>query len=958
MKGILTTLLFCITILFSVQRSSAQFYSIGNDPAGKSWREIDMGRFRIIYPQEIDSIAQRYAFLMNSALSHIQQELRADIKPFPVILHPYTTMSNGVVVWAPKRMELMTRPPALRGYSQNWEKQLVLHETRHVAQMTKFSEGIFRPLSWLLGEQIVGLAVGIYIDKWALEGDAVVSETEFSRSGRGRDPEQMIFFKASFLDGDYRNWHQWKLGSGRLYTPDRYSLGYFVHSHIRKASENDMYMGDLTDYLVKRFYNPSASRKAYRNSTGNTIKQHFENIKLQTGSIWRVEDSLKRPFTPYRRISLRGKDYSSYRSVVKISPDTLFAIKSDMDEPERLLMIDSAGAEKRVAYMGNRSSYLTYVRGRIYWTEQIPSTRWELESHSVLRCYDVSLSKTFSLSEKASYSNPSFSVTCDTIAVNEYLPGGGSRIVLLRGDDYSRICLYSIPDGGQVVESVFYKGGLYATVITESGMGLYRLDFVNGNWTWEVPGQYKYITRLNRSSDGIVFESDLDGTNNLYCYNPDLKYLQKLTNARFGAFEPCVDSNGDIYYSEYDSRGYFIAKAERSSLKWAPASFDSPARDDLADLLSREAGYCIDTVLVDKERKYDSSPFRAGENLFKIHSWAPFYYNVDKIMNLSFGSIYDVVSPGATLYSQNLLGTAVSMVGYSYSGGFHAGHMSFRYTGWYPVVELSMDYNTRWKRNIRLIKDIDNKRFQLIDPVEGAPNFTSSLLAYLPLNFSSGGWNRGFIPSILWRFSNDAYYSIKNYSYNYYQYLSSGIQYYSILNRSSRDIFPKWGYGIVFKLNEVPFSNENYGSLFYSRLYAYMPGLLRNHGLKLDFAFQYQNYAGKNYLFYNIATSPRGYDQLYGKRFYSVSADYAIPLYLGDIQISTLLYLKRLQIIPFVDYAYNVGLRENKNMFSAGTDLLLDFNALNIPLGLSAGVRYARTAEKKNFFQMLFNIPL
>ncbi|MDD3034583.1 MAG: hypothetical protein PHT25_08290 [Bacteroidales bacterium] len=958
MKGICLSLFLCITLLFSAQRSFAQFYNIGNDPAGKSWREIDMGKFRIIYPQEIDSIAQRYAYLMNSAISHVPQELRADIKPFPVILHPYTTMSNGVVVWAPKRMELMTRPLAFRGYSQNWEKQLVLHETRHVAQMTKFGEGVFRPLSWLLGEQIVGLAVGLYIDKWALEGDAVVSETEFSRSGRGRDPEQMIFFKASFLDGDYRNWHQWKLGSGRLYTPDMYSLGYFVHSHIRSASGNNMYMGDLTDYLVKKFYNPSASRNAYKSSTGYSIRHHFENIKHQVGNKWRVEDSLKRPFTPYKRISLRGKDYSSYRSVVEVSPDTLFAIKSDMDEPERLLMIDSNGVEKRVTYVGNRSSYLKYVEGRIYWTEQIPSTRWELESYSVLRCYDVALDEVHTLSNKTSYYNPSFSLTGDTVAVSEYMPEGGSKLVLLDRGDFSKICSYKIPDGGQVVESVFYNGDLFITVISETGMGVYRLDSETGSWICEVPCQNRYITRLNSSSDGIIFESDLNGTNNLYCYNPDIKYLQRLTNARFGAFEPCVDKDGGILYSEYDSRGYFIAKAERDSLRWEPASFSSPAKDEVADLLSLEAGYCIDTVMVGKDCHYDSTPFKKGENLFKIHSWAPVYYNVDKLMSLSFGSIYEVASPGATIYSQNLLGTAVTMLGYSYSQGFHAGHMSLRYSGLYPVVEVSMDYNTRWKRNVRLIKDINNKRFQLVDPVEGSPEFTSSLLAYLPLRFSGGGWNRGLIPSILWRFSNDAYYSIKNSSYNYYQYLSSGIQYYSTLNRSSRDIFPKWGLGMVLKLNEVPFSNENYGYLFYSRIYAYMPGLLRNHGLKLDLAFQYQNYVGKNYLFYNIATSPRGYDQLYGKRFYSVSADYALPLYLGDIQIGTLTYLKRLQVIPFVDYAYNVGLRENKSMFSAGTDLLLDFNALNIPLGLSAGLRYARTAEKKNYFQMLFNIPI
>jgi hypothetical protein len=200
MRCIRPVLFSVLVFLLTVQISNAQFYSIGNDPSHKQWREINTGNFRIIYPEVSDSLAQRYAQLIMNAKEHVGQQLKADIRPFPVILHPYTVMSNGVVVWAPKRMELCTRPVAFRGYSQNWEKQLVVHETRHVAQMSKFEEGVFKPLSWFLGEQITGLASGVYIDKWALEGDAVVSETEFSNSGRGRDPEQIIYFKASFLD--------------------------------------------------------------------------------------------------------------------------------------------------------------------------------------------------------------------------------------------------------------------------------------------------------------------------------------------------------------------------------------------------------------------------------------------------------------------------------------------------------------------------------------------------------------------------------------------------------------------------------------------------------------------------------------------------------------------------------------------------------------------------------------
>jgi hypothetical protein len=159
-------------------------------------------------------------------------------------------------------------------------------------------------------------------------------------------------------------------------------------------------------------------------------------------------------------------------------------------------------------------------------------------------------------------------------------------------------------------------------------------------------------------------------------------------------------------------------------------------------------------------------------------------------------------------------------------------------------------------------------------------------------------------------------------------------------------------------MNFVPFSGENFGSITYSNVYGYIPGLMKNHGVRFSFSYQLQDYKGKNYLFSNLANSPRGYDQLYGKQFVSLSADYAFPIYLGDIELSSILYLKRLQVIPFADWAYNQGALEDTHMFSAGSDLMLDFNVLNISLPLSAGVRYARTKEGSNLFQFLFTLPI
>lgn len=947
----------CLVVL--PNHLSGQFYSMGSEPSWVKWRILQTENFKIIYPNGIDSLALRYAFLMESANTWIQRPLKIKANPIEVVLHPYNVMSNGLAVWAPKRIELMTMPLALGGYSQNWEKQLVVHEIRHLAQISKFEHGIFKPLSWVIGQQAQGLGVGIYVDKWALEGDAVVSETELSSTGRGRDPEHLIYFKASFLDGEYRSWIQWKLGSGKKFCPDIYSLGYLVHSFIRYSTGKYYYMGNMTEYLINHFYNPSVSKNAYRSATGKGISGHFESIKDVLGNKWATEDSLKAPFTPYKNISVRGNEYTSYKSIVATSGDSLYAVKWDMNESSRLVRLDSSGVEKKIMYLGNMSSYLIHGNGKLYWTEQVRSIRWEQESYSILKSYDFKKGTITNHTRRSCYSNPSISNSGDTIAVAEYYAEGSSGLVLMESKNYVPTASFAAPEKGQIKESVFLGKKIYATIITDKGMGLFSLDLYNGIWRTEVEEQNNSISRLNSYGDALYFESDLNGTNNLYCYRPEIKFLQRLTNSRFGAFAPyLVGRQGTVYYSDYDISGYRVVSAKLDSLIWEPATFSKPYKNAVADILSQQAGYSIDTVKVSFDKKYVPKPYRKGANLFRVHSWAPFYYNVDKIKNISYNNFYEVLSPGVTVYSQNTLSTATTMLAYSYANGFHAGHLNFSYRGMYPVIELKVDYNERNRGNIRLIKDNYNRNTQLVTPIPNSPNISSSLLVYLPINLSSGGWYKGLIPKFLWKYSNDSYYSVITSHSRAYQYFSYGLQYYCMLNSSSRDLFPRWGIGANMQMNSVPFSEGNFGSLIYSNIYGYVPGFMVNHGIRFSFSYQIQDFRGKNYLFSNLASSPRGYEQLYGKQFASISVDYAFPVYLGDLELSTLLYFKKLQVIPFADWGYNQGALDDKKMFSVGTDILVDFNIFNMPLTLSAGFRYARTMEEKNLFQFLFKLPM
>ena len=1006
LTGFLYVVLISLSFIFialTVTPLKAQYYSLGNDPARLKWKQISFDGWKVIYPQEADSMARVYAALIESSYRHVQKPLKVQSRPVPVVLHPYSVYSNGVVTWAPGRVEMITTPPVSMSYSQMWDRQLVVHELRHVAQISKFEHGVFKPLSWLIGEQAAGLGVGLYLDKFTLEGDAVISETEFSSSGRGRDPSFLMFYKAAFLEGDTRNLERWKLGSGKKYTPDYYSLGYFIHSHIRTKTANRDYIGEISESKIKNFYNPLVSRIAYRKVTGKTLEKHFDQIKRESLSIWSREDSARAPFTNYKIHSKSGRDYVSYTNVVAVTPDVatvtpgvvsttpnvvavtpgvvsatpnvvaitpdgaavtpdyLYAVKWDMHEPSRLVLLGGNGkGEKRVTSLGHINGSPVAKGGKIFWTEKVPSIRWELESYSVLKCFDAKTGKVTKLTKRGVLCSPAFSSGGDTLAMAEYPATGGSLLQLFIFDsgNMEKISSFPAPDNGQIKEALFMGRKIYASVITKEGIALFALEPASGEWSRETPLHRRSINRLGRFGEYLVFESDLNGTNNIYGYNPALKSLHRLTNSRFGAFQPYPSGDGSrLYYSDFDRSGYKIVSVTKDSLLWEQASFLTTVPDPAADMMSRESGFSIDTVSLDTE-KYEPQNYKKLSHLFRIHSWAPFYYNIDKLKNISYDNFYEILSPGLTLYSQNTLGTMTGMAAYSYSNKRHAGHINLSYSGFWPVIEIQADYNEANSNYIRLARDMNGRKYQFITPVEGTSGFSSRVMLYLPMNFGGGGWSKGLTPTFLWRYSNDSYYSYEKTKYLPYQYISAGLQFYKIRNVAPLDIYPRLGIGVNLQFNKVPFSGENYGSLFFARVYGYLPGISGTHGLKLSLSYQHQNYTGKNYLLPNVASSPRGYEKKYGKNYVSFSADYAFPVYLGDLNILSLLYLKRLNVMPFADWAYNQGERSDSRMFSFGTDLLVDFNAIGISIPLSAGVRYIRTDRKQNHYQFLFTIPL
>lgn len=982
--------LIIVGCLFVSLDSFAQFYTNGDDPASVKWKMLKGNHYSVIYPGEIDSLAKRYFFLLESNRRNIMTGLKMNPTPLPVVLHPYTVRSNGFVVWAPKRVELYTQPCADNFYAQNWEEQLVLHESRHIGQMDHFTKGVFKPLGWLIGQQAPGLGVALYPYIWLMEGDAVVAETELSENGRGRSASFLAYYRMAFLNGDYRSWNAWRFGSLKYRTPDPYALGYMILSTARYRTGNYYLSGDIFNSMVRRFYNPFVRDYSFRKIAGFNPRSLMRETERFMTDFWKKEEQNSGTFSRTVAVTVPKDNYfSDYKAIVSIAscnskecPDTLYAVRSSYNSPTslvRILKYPDKKSEEQILrpFSASVSGRICYSRGRLFWSETVNDIRWGKKSYNDLFRYDVESGDITRISEGCSYNNPAISVTGDTIAVSEYHIKGGSSVSLLCSDSGRKLCSFAAPDNGQVIESVFNGDTLYASVITENGIGIYSLLFREGDWKLIFAPQRYNIRDLcgDISSTGfrLLFSSDIDGVDNIFSLDVSSSRISRLTNSRYGVWLP-AKLGQTLYCVE-------LGKNSNNVVTITTVDPDSgnkpvtPYRFNIAERLSEQAVANLRTIC-DSVEIPEPVPYKKVSNLFRIHSWVPLYYNVDRLKQMSYDNFYEVAGLGATIYSQNTLGTAITMLGYSYRNddksekkNFHAGHFRFTYSGWYPVIELNADFNSeaRYKRWFQY--DSSNNKTKQYSKEISSPYFEAGVTSYVPFVFDKNGWQKGLIPQISYKVENNLFDNRGKYVP--YDQVKFTLQGYVMRPVAKAGIYPRIGAGFVARYAASPSGYDLFSPLAAIKTYFYLPGIFSSHGLRLSAEYQRQFTDSRAYFVKNIIDMPVGYDgDVPAEHLYKAGASYALPIYLNDLNLGFFAYLQRIQINPFVDFgAYKRHIKGNSgnltgSLCSIGADFMLDGYFFRVGAPVSIGFRYAHLKydsfydNGKNYFTLLFMISL
>ncbi len=973
MKSLWRVILLSVAFLGGAQISNAQYYSWGTDRASLSWSKINGEGVSIIYPDTVDLVARRMMHYINSVQGDISFDFERGPLEVPFVVHPDNFYSNGMVMWAPLRVEFLSTP-SVDSYSMPWIKQLVAHEYRHTVQYNNLNRSTIKIFDYLLGQQ--GALVSLLFPPlYALEGDAVLMETQMSTYGRGLQPSFAMGYRAMADELlNERDYLRWRCGSYLTKIPDHYVMGYQMMTYAYNKYDENI-LDKSFEYIARnpQFIAPYsiALRKYYDTSTKELLYESFASLK----EMW---DSLPEVNPTQRVISaVDSTNYTTYSHPITLESGKILLLKSDYEEPSRFVVFDPVdSSESVVAYTGVVSTRPAYADGRVWWTEYRRSPLFAEDVDSQLCYMDIAKGRTKSLKpyNNALYPTP-IGGSSDHIAYVEYAPSGQYSVVEIEdGVELSRIDV-SYPNE---VHSMAWDNATQALYIIVTGDRGMWIEAQRGDG-FEPISEAAYVTISNlRAQEGVLyFGSIASGRDEIHSLDIESGVERQLTESLYGSFQ-AVPSGSELYMTTYDKWGYHLAQqpiepyvreveysikplnlVSLEPKKWSVINLDSVAFDSIE--------------LEHSHQEHKSHKYYKGMHLIDVHSWAPVSYDPQNI--LSEQSLD--VGVGATLVSQNLLSSCDGYLSYGWDksqGSILKGGVS--YNGLGVVLDLSATYGG--EQNLYLISESAT-------PLKSYRDF--SISATLPLYFTRGYHTRVLSPYLGWSYSNGilptglSYSYFRNPSTNESQInvkysdtkeglskFSVGVSYADYVQSAMRDLNVPKGYSISAAFAADP-TNSEFSKLLslYGKIYT--PGLAQNNSFTLAAAYQnaiggfdLDGYYPLSYLSSVLVPTGFTYLDISNNNYVAAAAKYQFPLLYPEVgALWNALYFKRLSLGVGANYAqFESFQHQSSSLYSYGVDFMIDLNVISMTSASTSSVTLSlyKPKGKSLYFQFSLGLPI
>ena len=945
--------------------ANAQYFQTGQDPSSARWRQINTSNFQVVYPEEFEKQAQRVSYILEKVYDYGSMSLNYHPRKVSVILHTRTVNSNGLVAWAPKRIELFTTPNQ-QIYAQDWLEQLGLHEFRHLVQMDRIQSELPGLVTAILGQQAAAIVVGAFLPFWFLEGDAVVTETALSNSGRGRLASFSMDYRAQLLEKGKYSFDKAYLGSYKDYVTDYYRLGYWMVGKSREKFGSKIW-SDAVKKVGRQPFILTPLNSLLRKSTGLSTKQMYSDIFDGLIKDWKQKLQLLTTDS----ISIVSPDRKNYTSYLypKIYKDSiLFAYRTSLDNIGRFVLIYPDKTEKVIYTPGTiLDESVSMTKNLIIWAEKRADLRWTHADCSVLQIYDLEKKVRSEIKTQNKIFAPVISPDLLTFAAVELDPANNFFLSVFDLKSGKLIDRYKTADNQYFFTPCWDKKGekLFVVCMSAKGKYLASVDIRNKEVVQLTANAFSELKYPTYSEEQLIFTSDFSGIDQLYSLDLKTLKINQIVSVRFGANYPtALNSMNQMYFSNYTSNGFELAKFKfQNNTKSKEIYTIQLQKDSLSIKLAAQEKGIPDFSNADSV-KYLTKRYSKAGHMFNFHSWAPAFIDVNS----------SEIKPGFSLFSQNALGTAETRLGYEYNIADHTGFykMGFIYSGLFPEISTELSAGNA-ASNYTQVNNTRNQFHEIIQRDTSIQHYTwkeiiANIDIRLPLNLSKGKYSRVFNPELKYSFNriiNGTSTPVNFYSgdYNALTYRLYG---YNLLHQSSQSLMPKWGQQFDLIYRHTPFNGNDLGTLTGIQSALYFPGLTKNSGIKINQGYQEKRFISRN-SFSNFLRFPRGFQTYQNNKMYSLATDYKFPIFYPDFSFGKLAYIKRVKGSVFYDFAWlSVPVEINGEIFpndhelkmqSLGLELTADLHLLRFFAPLEIGCRTIYLPDFNTFkFDLLLSI--
>ncbi|MDG0816925.1 TolB-like translocation protein [Bdellovibrio svalbardensis] len=561
------------------------------------WKVIHTPHFEVIYDANQQDLGLLYAEKLEKAFYQLRSYFSEAPEKISVVINDKTDITNGYATRLPyphiMAYPVMPGPEESLADTGDWAFELLAHEYTHVLNFEP-AGGVMKPLRAIFGNVI---APNLLLPTWWKEGLAVNMETRLGKFGRLRSTYQESAIRAMVEDQTLFNFDLAQVNEMIPSWPEGmrpYLFGSLMWSQMI-ADQGEKVVDELNQRHGRRvpYFVETPAREylgvPYQVAYGTAMSQTSERAMTQLKTL---REEKPTPMTIAKNsyqyisapsISPSGKhlafiaeDDSNSRSVKILSREDLQQSFLDSKTADTIEKFDQnlspplSSPDEPMSGSIQRVSWFPDSKRLVY--DKIDLTN-RVESFSDLYVYNLETKNTEHLSHGLRAREPAVSTDGNLIAFVK-LSGGKTQLAVMKLDQESKPVeiLVAAPMEERISYPTFVNAQelVFSWRNNEGSEHLYRYSFTSGK-VEAILSDYPNARYARMTSEGLLFASNKNGTNNLYLADANLLTARPITHALTAFFMSDIDpARKDIFATTMTSKGFKVASILKQDWEQTP----------------------------------------------------------------------------------------------------------------------------------------------------------------------------------------------------------------------------------------------------------------------------------------------------------------------------------------------------------------------------------------------------